>query len=300
MTVVIDGPDQILYQWDRGQRLMLHDAREGTRVDFALCGENKAVSNYAYAEDGSVFCDIPDALLMEPNHLKGFIYEIDGDRGETVHSFLVPVIARQKPEDYVEPEDVPTWHELEQRLKELEGEGLSQAVADYLEANPPQAGATPDEAAQIEQNKQNIEQLTKNKLDASALPNAVNDALALAKDTGLFDGAPGAQGPVGPQGEQGPQGEPGAAGPAGPQGEQGPQGSQGETGAAGPAGPAGPQGPQGEKGETGEQGPAGPQGEPGQSGEPGKTPVRGTDYWTDADKAEIKAYVDEAILGGAW
>lgn len=35
-------------------------------------------------------------------------------------------------------------------------------------------------------------------------------------------------------------------------------------------------------------------------GEDGYTPVRGTDYWTEADKAEIKAYVDEAILGGAW
>jgi ABC-type amino acid transport substrate-binding protein len=32
----------------------------------------------------------------------------------------------------------------------------------------------------------------------------------------------------------------------------------------------------------------------------GKTPVRGTDYWTDVDKAEIKSYVDEAILGGVW
>lgn len=32
----------------------------------------------------------------------------------------------------------------------------------------------------------------------------------------------------------------------------------------------------------------------------GKTPVRGTDYWTDSDKAEIKSYVDNAILGGAW
>lgn len=30
------------------------------------------------------------------------------------------------------------------------------------------------------------------------------------------------------------------------------------------------------------------------------TPVKGVDYWTDADKAEIKSYVDEAILGGAW
>ena len=32
----------------------------------------------------------------------------------------------------------------------------------------------------------------------------------------------------------------------------------------------------------------------------GYTPRRGVDYWTDADKAEIKAYVDEAILGGVW
>ena len=35
-------------------------------------------------------------------------------------------------------------------------------------------------------------------------------------------------------------------------------------------------------------------------GEAGYTPVRGTDYWTETDKAEIKSYVDEAILGGAW
>ena len=36
------------------------------------------------------------------------------------------------------------------------------------------------------------------------------------------------------------------------------------------------------------------------TGADGKTPVRGTDYWTDEDKAEIKSYVDEAILGGVW
>lgn len=35
-------------------------------------------------------------------------------------------------------------------------------------------------------------------------------------------------------------------------------------------------------------------------GEKGNTPERGTDYWTDADKAEIKSYVDDAILNGAW
>ena len=38
----------------------------------------------------------------------------------------------------------------------------------------------------------------------------------------------------------------------------------------------------------------------GKYGKDGYTPVRGTDYWTDADKAEIKSYVEDAILGGAW
>lgn len=35
-------------------------------------------------------------------------------------------------------------------------------------------------------------------------------------------------------------------------------------------------------------------------GVPGYTPVRGVDYWTEEDIAQIKAYVDESILGGAW
>lgn len=48
------------------------------------------------------------------------------------------------------------------------------------------------------------------------------------------------------------------------------------------------------KGDKGDTGAAG------KNGSDGKTPVRGTDYWTEADKAEIKSYVDEAILNGEW
>lgn len=49
-----------------------------------------------------------------------------------------------------------------------------------------------------------------------------------------------------------------------------------------------------------------PQGEPGEKGDAGSpgadgyTPKKGVDYWTEEDKAEIKDYVEEAILGGAW
>lgn len=65
----------------------------------------------------------------------------------------------------------------------------------------------------------------------------------------------------------------------------------------------GAKGDKGDKGERGIQGLKGEKGDTGAKGENGKdgyTPQRGVDYWTDADKAEIKQYVDEAILGGEW
>ena len=45
-------------------------------------------------------------------------------------------------------------------------------------------------------------------------------------------------------------------------------------------------GPQGEKGDPGATGPAGPD---------GKTPVKGTDYYTEADKAEMVSAVIAAL-----
>ena len=72
---------------------------------------------------------------------------------------------------------------------------------------------------------------------------------------------------------------------------QGAKGDKGDTGPQGQQGEQGPQGEQGEKGETGNMGP---------TGNDGYTPQKGVDYWTEADKAEIKSYVDNAIIGGAW
>lgn len=78
--------------------------------------------------------------------------------------------------------------------------------------------------------------------------------------------------PVGPKGDTGPAGAAGAIGP------QGPKGDPGADGAIGPQGPTGPQGPKGDTGEQGIQG---------EKGVDGKTPIKGTDYFTDADKQEI-------------
>lgn len=69
-------------------------------------------------------------------------------------------------------------------------------------------------------------------------------------------------------------------------------------GAKGDTGPQGPQGPKGDAGETGPQGPrgeVGPQGPTGPAGADGKTPVKGTDYFTDADKEEVVQSAAESV-----
>ena len=75
-------------------------------------------------------------------------------------------------------------------------------------------------------------------------------------------------------------------------GDKGDKGEQGPVGPAGPQGETGLTGPQGPKGDTGEQGLQG------DKGNDGYTPVKGTDYWTAQDIAEIQSYIDNQI-GGA-
>ena len=87
-------------------------------------------------------------------------------------------------------------------------------------------------------------------------------------------------------------------GPQGPQGPQGEPGRDGQDGAPGPQGEPGPAGPAGKDGAPGQQGPQGAPGAPGAPGQDGHTPVKGTDYWTETDKAEIVADVIAAIPGG--
>ena len=96
------------------------------------------------------------------------------------------------------------------------------------------------------------------------------------------------------QGPQGPKGETGATGP------QGPKGDTGETGPQGPKGDTGETGPQGPKGDTGETGTQGPKGDTGETGPQGPKPVKGTDYFTEADKAEIVNAVKNSLPKETW
>jgi hypothetical protein len=143
-------------------------------------------------------------------------------------------------------------------------------------------------------------------------------------DTGAT-GPAGPQGPAGAPGKDGTNGKPGAAGADGVtphigdngnwylggtdtgKPSRGATGAKGDAGATGPAGPAGPQGHAGAPGKDGAPGAPGAQGEKGEKGEKGDpgtpgaaghTPVKGTDYWTAADKQEIVNNVLAALPDG--
>lgn len=60
-------------------------------------------------------------------------------------------------------------------------------------------------------------------------------------------------------------------------------------------GPAGPQGEPGKDGINGQDGAPGADGQPGKDGQDGKTPVKGVDYWTEEDQAQIVSDVLAAL-----
>lgn len=162
------------------------------------------------------------------------------------------------------------------------------------------------------------------------LPQAINTALAQAKESGEFDGP---QGPQGEKGDAGPQGPKGDKGEKGDQGVQGPKGDDGtgvtilgsfateeELNTAHPTGSSGDsylvngdlyvwsdtvsgwqnvgniKGPKGDKGDQGEQGIQGIPGEKGEQGEQGPQGDKG-DTGSKGDKGDTGPKGDKGDTG---
>lgn len=165
------------------------------------------------------------------------------------------------------------------------------------------------------------------KAQVQRITDLLQDALREAQQSGAFDGPPGPAGPAGADGKDGERGPAGADGAPGKDGKDGAPGKDGnigadgfspsvtvtqtesgaiitvtdkdgtttatiESGAPGKDGEAGPAGPAGPAGADGKDGQDGADGAPGADG---KTPVKGEDYFTDADKQEMVAAVLAAL-----
>lgn len=116
---------EMLWQWDYGQRVQLHDVHVGTAVHFSNAAiKPNALVTEAYEDGEGVYANIPDILLQTAGTLTAYIYIEDGDEGHTEYRKMFIVRDREKPDDYVYTEDdVKTWVSLEERIKVLEESG---------------------------------------------------------------------------------------------------------------------------------------------------------------------------------
>lgn len=102
---------------------------------------DKAITVSCYEQDGIKLCDIPNKLLETNGILTVYTFYRTEDETYTKKTVRFNILARKKPDDYVGEEDAPRWSELEERIDELEQNGVSEetisnAIDEYLTENP--------------------------------------------------------------------------------------------------------------------------------------------------------------------
>lgn len=118
--IKIDGSDQFLFQWDKGQRLMVIGAEENHCAEFAFVGDDRSAPAELYEENGVMYCDIPDAMLTRFGQLVCYIRKVISDQEETIKFAKFTVRQMPMPNEYVAPDEILIWRTLEKRIDELE------------------------------------------------------------------------------------------------------------------------------------------------------------------------------------
>lgn len=129
-----------LTQYDYGQILHIEniDISEDTEIHF--CQGNKAITQYI--KDNQVA--IPDYLLQYSQQINAYIYLIEGSAGKTIIKIIFPIKSRERPGDYVTPEE-PAYSRL-LPSGGLPGQILTRGPTGYIWINPEQG----QEATELE------------------------------------------------------------------------------------------------------------------------------------------------------
>ena len=121
ITIEFEGHDTLespmLYQYDKGQKIKFLDVPDGAEVQFSNWAtemtKNKIIVN------GQV--EIPDILLQENKKILAYLKIINSDSETTIKTVIIPVKARTKPADYIEPEqEKPFRKYVEEKLENAE------------------------------------------------------------------------------------------------------------------------------------------------------------------------------------
>ena len=287
MEITIADGRGALWQWDTGRRLRVGSGVEQVNYQNRVLGGTLDVDVGA---DGTAI--IPDELLQDWHTLTVYAYVTDDTGAYTMVQQDFAVHKRGKPADYVyTPTEQKTLSDIQRQIGDLDG--LTTEAKDTLVAAINEAARTGGSL-----------RVADGYIQYSRDGGMTWENLIAVADLKGADGAPGKDGPAGAPGKDGADGKPGAAGAHGAKGADGitphigdngnwyvgntdtGKPSRGATGAKGDAGATGPAGAPGKDGEKGDP------------GTPGKTPIRGADYWTAADKQEIVNDVLAALPDG--
>ena len=301
---IADGRGE-LYQWDTGRKVVIDD-ESIKQVHY----QNRFYGRTIDVDVSDGFAIIPDQLLQSFAPLVVFAWAGSAEDGYTKIEKAFKVHKRNKPADYVfTPVDQKTLDDLQKQIgdiADLTTEAKENLVAAINEAAA--SGGAGSMALRVADGY----------IQYSADGGSTWQNLIAVADLKGADGAPGKDGPTGAPGkdghspvvtatksgktttisvdgaaiatvEDGADGKPGAAGADGITPTIGPNGNWflGATDTGKPS-----------RGETGTPGKDGAKGAPGAPGAAGHTPVKGTDYWTAADKQEIVNSVIAALPDG--
>ena len=301
MTLELADGRGELFQWDTGRIVEFGE----DAVSQAHFTNTEKVINIPYTvEVKNRKAAIPDELLQVPGKLIVYVWVSDTNGGYTEVQVNFPVFARPKPSDYVY---TPTEHAGFDRLRAEIGDlaGLTTEAKDTLVAAINEAARTGGAGSMALRVADGYIQYStdsgstwQNLIDVADLKGGKGDPGAPGKDghspvvtatksgkttTINVDGA--AIATV----EDGADGKPGAAGADGITPTIGSNGNW-YLGSEDTGKPS--------RGATGAPGKDGAKGAPGAPGAAGHTPVKGTDYWTAADKQEIVNSVIAALPDG--
>lgn len=227
MTITIADGRGALWQWDTGRRVKITDGDGVKQVHY----QNKCFGrsmDVDVGDDGMAI--IPDELLQDWHPLTAYAYVTDDAGGYTKVQVDFAVHKRARPSDYVY---TPTEHAGFDRLRAEIGDlsALQTTAKDNLVAAINEAaragGVESDHSKLINRDAQDQhpigaiagladalagKQPVGDYLTSDKLQSATDAALAQAKASGMFDGAPGDKGDPGPQGDPGAKGDPGKNG----------------------------------------------------------------------------------------
>lgn len=127
IQIKLDSLNPYLYQWDRGQRVILDGAAPDTILYFGHC-EDEGIQRIPYSENGKIYADVPDILLQKAVHIHVSVRIETGEKATTVMRTTIRIIRQEKPADYVCDDELPIWHSLEDRIAALEKGGSSSGL----------------------------------------------------------------------------------------------------------------------------------------------------------------------------